>query len=209
MHIECHAVLGWAIGNFGQGDARLRRYCTLGALLPDVDGLSYAFGALTYSEYHHTFGHNVFTGLLFCALVTAQGRSWRALCLSFLSFGSHLLTDAWFSGWLLYLFWPFSRKGYLFDHAVDLAHPINLHLLYFSFALVLVLAWVYRRTPLELLSPALDALLVFSLRRRTLRCAVCAGRSNQLCSACGQPVCWSHATVGKGWRLRCPTCARS
>jgi len=39
MHLEPHAALGWVLGNIGGADRKLRRWCVLGALLPDVDGL--------------------------------------------------------------------------------------------------------------------------------------------------------------------------
>ena len=60
MHLEPHAALGWAIGNLGGADRQLRRYCVLGAILPDIDALSYIFGPQAYGRWHHTFGHNVF-----------------------------------------------------------------------------------------------------------------------------------------------------
>jgi len=90
-----------------------------------------------------------------------QMRSVRALLLSFLAFGSHLLADAEFSGWDLYLFWPFSTRGYSFPGAVGLEAPINTHLVYYSFVVVGLLALIYKRTPLDIFSPRLDQLHVF------------------------------------------------
>jgi len=206
VHIECHGMLGWAIGVVAKADVRLCRWCVLGALLPDLDSVSYLFGPEAYGKHHHTFGHSVFTGLLFCAAATAHCRSWKALGLSLLCFGSHLLTDAWLSGWLLYLFWPFSGKGCVFAHAVDLAHPVNLYLVYLSLVAPLALALVYRRTPIELLSPALDRLLVSTFSRATAVCHACGRKANLACARCAKPICSRHATIQRSWTVSCPDC---
>ena len=66
------------------------------------------------------------------------------------------MTDAQFSGWKLQLFWPFSNAGYLFSGAVGLDSPINAQFVYGSFVLAGVLAWLYKRTPLDMFSPELD-----------------------------------------------------
>ena len=41
MHLEAHAILGWALGNLPGGNPQIRRYCTLGAVLPDLDGIGF------------------------------------------------------------------------------------------------------------------------------------------------------------------------
>src|SRR5690242_12731004 len=109
---------------FRRADRQLRKWCVAGAILPDIDAIPFVFGAQAYGRWHHTFGHNVWLGVLFVAWVTYKCRSRRALLLSFLSFGSHLLTDAQLSGWPLQLFWPLSGAGYLFPRAVGLNSPI-------------------------------------------------------------------------------------
>ena len=111
MHLECHAALGWLIANAGGGDRRLRNYTVIGAVLPDIDAAPYVLGPYYYGLYHHTFGHNVFLWLLWALGGALACRSWKAGLLGLVAFGSHLLTDAYLSNWLLYLFWPFSRKG--------------------------------------------------------------------------------------------------
>ena len=108
MHIEAHATLGWLIANVGNSDQRLANYCVLAAVSPDIDAVSYLFGIETYSKYHHTFGHNIFFGLLLVAFISWRCRSAKATLLSTLCFASHLLSDAYFTRWELYLFWPLS-----------------------------------------------------------------------------------------------------
>ena len=201
-------MLGWAIGNFGGADRRLRNYCVVGAILPDIDAIPYIFGAKYYEHFHHTFGHNVFLGALFTFWVGWKCGTARAWTLAALSFSSHLLTDAHFSGWNLYLFWPFSRKGYLFPNAVDLSHPSNIQAMYAGFALTVLLAFLYRRTPMDIFSPKLDQLFISFFRRKNNRCHACHRRSNQLCAVCGQPVCFRHGLVGPNWETLCASCAR-
>jgi len=206
MHFEPHAVLGWAMGNIGGANRRLRAWCVIGAVLPDIDAIPFVFGAQAYGRWHHTFGHNVFLWAVFVGWVTFKCRSRRALLLSFLSFGSHLLADAQFSGWKLHLFWPFSNVGYLFSGAVGLDSPINTRLVYGSFALAGVLAWLYQRTPIDLFSAKLDQLLLSFFRRKRLCCGICHRPSNQTCSRCERPICIHHAAVRKHLVLCCPDC---
>jgi len=206
VHCEPHATLGWAIGNLGGADRRLRNYCVLGAVLPDVDAATYLFGPQAYGDWHHTFGHNVFLWAAFVAWVGWRCKSRRAFVLSGLSFGSHLLTDAQLSGWALYLFWPFSHKGYIFPTAVGLDAPINYWLVYVTPLVIVCLALLFKRTPIDVILPRLDRMLIASFQRKTLSCAVCAKGCNHVCDVCSQPICISHATVKKGLRLICPSC---
>lgn len=206
MHFEPHATLGWAIGNLGGGDRRIRNYCVLGAVLPDIDAAAFLFGPQAYGDWHHTFGHNVFLWAAFVGWVGWRCQSWRAALLSTLSFGSHLLADAQLSGWLLYLFWPLSRHGYLFPGAVGLEAPLNLWLVYLSPVVILILAVLFKRTPIDIVSPKLDGLFTAFFRARPLRCRTCDRRCNRHCDACGEPTCGRHATIAKGFHLLCPTC---
>jgi len=206
MHFEPHAALGWVIGNFGGADRRLRKWCVIGAILPDIDAIPFLFSAQAYGRWHHTFGHNVFLWGLFVSWITFKFRSKRAFLLSFLSFGSHLLTDAKFSGWLLQLFWPFSKAGYLFRGSVSLSAPINTYMVYYSFVVVGILALLYQRTPLDIFSAKLDRLFLSFFQRSPFSCSICQRSTNQICSLCGRPVCMRHCTVKRNIRLVCPEC---
>lgn len=206
MHLECHATLGWMLGNLAGVDRRVRNYATIGAILPDIDALPYVFGPYYYGLLHHTFGHNIFLCLAFGAFGWFKFRSWRAALLGLVSIGSHLLTDAYLSNWHLYLFWPVSAKGYLPAHSLELTSPVNTWLVYSIPLVLLVAALVWKRTPLEWISPRLDQLFIAFFRRKPLACATCSKPANLACDACGGPVCPSHLQVGKGWRVLCPRC---
>ena len=209
MHLEPHATLGWAIANIGGADRQLRKWCVIGALLPDIDGLPLIISPQAYGHWHHTFGHNVFLWALFVAWVTWRCGSWRAFLLSFLAFGTHLLTDAQLSGWPLQLFWPVSHSGYLFRGAVGLSSPINTNLVYLSFVVVGLLAVVYKRTPIELFSARADRLLISLFQKKLLSCSICNRPSNQICSQCERPICVRHTSVQRHLMLLCPNCARN
>jgi len=206
MHLEPHAALGWAIGNLGGGDRRVRNYCTAGAVLPDVDAVAYLFGPQAYAQWHHTFGHNVFLWMAFTGWVAWRCQARRAAFLAFLSFGSHLVTDAQFSGWKLYLFWPFSRAGYVLPGALGLEAPINAWLVYASFVAVGALALLYKRTPLDLFSPKLDALLLSFFQKRDQQCAKCGRACNRICDRCGSSICFRHGSIHRGLQVLCPGC---
>src|SRR5437762_14238009 len=128
MFGQTHAGLGWVIGVAAPtSDRRLRIWCTAAALLPDVDALAILAGKEYYDRFHHTFGHNIFTGLL-CVGAAAWAfrrsptRAWlAAIGLVALCFASHILTDMKLSGWELYLLWPFlPHKGFEFHPNLQL-----------------------------------------------------------------------------------------
>jgi hypothetical protein len=208
MHLECHAALGWVIANIGSKDRRVRNYVVIGAVLPDIDALPYVIDPLYYGLYHHTFGHNVFLWALWSLWGVKKFRSWKAGLLGFIAFGSHLLTDAYLSKWFLYLFWPFSSKGYLPDSSLDLSSPVNTYLLYSTPLVLLVVALIWKRTPLEWISPKLDELFVSFFRKKNLACNVCDGGANISCEKCDKPVCPRHVQIVRPWRICCANCQR-
>ncbi|MFC1706094.1 ABC transporter permease [Planctomycetota bacterium] len=65
MHLEAHAGLGWILGTVPRGsDRRLRNSCVVAAIIADVDAVALLWGREAYDRWHHTFGHNIFLGLL-------------------------------------------------------------------------------------------------------------------------------------------------
>jgi hypothetical protein len=209
MHLECHAALGWLIANAGGGQRPVRNYVVISAILPDIDALPYLFGPDYYAVYHHTFGHNIFLWFLWSAWGVKRFRSWRAGLLGFIAFGSHLLTDAFLSNWSLYLFWPFSRKGFLPAHSLELSSPVNTYLLYSTPLWLLAAALIWKRTPLEWISPKLDHLFISFFRRKHAQCYFCDRGANLECGTCHQPICPRHLTVTSKWQMRCPSCRKS
>lgn len=206
MHLECHAMLGWVIGNLFSVDRKQRNYAVIGAVLPDIDAIPYVFGDYYYGLYHHTFGHNVFLWVAFSWFGLKYFRTWKAAWLGFAAFGSHIVTDAYMSAWYLYLFWPVSHQGFLPKHSLELRSPVNTWLLYTIPLQVAVAAWLWKRTPLEWISPKLDTLFLSFFQRKTDACSDCGHPANVACEQCGKAICPRHVNVRKGWRLICPSC---
>lgn len=65
MRLESHFALGWIAGAApSESDRLLRSCCVAAAVLPDIDGITALGGAEMFNRWHHTFGHNIFLGLL-------------------------------------------------------------------------------------------------------------------------------------------------
>jgi inner membrane protein len=208
MHLECHAVLGWILGNVSKGDRKLRNYATIGAILPDIDAIPYVFGPYYFGLFHHTFGHNLFLLMAFALYGRARFKTWRAAILGGAAVGSHFITDAYLSNWPLYLLWPFSEKGYLPATSLELASPVNTRLLYSIPLVLLACALIWKRTPFEWIHPALDDLVLGFFRKKNLACANCQRPANMTCDSCRKALCPRHINVRKGWRIACSDCRR-
>jgi hypothetical protein len=214
MHLEAHAALGWVIGNAGQNSRRVRNWCVAAAVIPDIDAIPYVFGPEAYGRWHHTFGHNLFLLIALSgaaawhcrARPAASGSSARAFWFTAAGFASHLVTDAFFSGWYLYLLWPVSSYGYLPEHHVGLEHPINVWLIYLGLVAVIGIGALRKRTPVDIFWPKLDAIIVGLFRSRPLSCSVCGRPGNQRCHQCGRPTCARHARLTRHADIVCPDC---
>lgn len=214
MHLEAHAGLGWLLGVVApSSDRRLRAWCVAAAVLPDIDTAAYLFGDVAYGNYHHTFGHNVYLGGACVALAAwshrgrGLGRVLLAAALVALSFASHLLADMKLSAYPVHLFWPLSRRGYEFSLNLGLAAPINTWLVYASIALAVLLAAAKGVSPLDLLSPKLDRIVLNTFRRKGLSCSTCGRACNERCDGCGASTCLRHGRV-RGWfRVSCRACS--
>ncbi len=208
MHFEAHAGLGWALGVLAPGsDRRLRAWVTLAAVLPDIDAAAYFWGDVAYTNYHHTFGHNVFLGALVAGAAAAHHpRRILAGAVTALSFGLHLVTDMKLSAYPVALFWPRSDRWYEFTPNLGLASPINTWLVYAGIALAVVLAFVKKVSPLDLVSPRLDRIVLGFFRAKTLTCK-CGRRCNEVCDGCAAPVCLRCGHVSLRFLVHCPDCS--
>jgi hypothetical protein len=213
MYLQAHAALGWIVGTAAPAtDRRLRNWCVLASCAPDIDAVAYVGGPLCFARWHHTFGHNVWLGLLLVGLAAwhHRDRAWgRSLLSAFLvafCFASHLFTDATMTGWSVMPWWPLSRQHYMWSNSWNLADPINLWAMAIGFAAVLPLALWKKSTPLDLLFPKIDAAFVNAFRRRTRSCHHCEAACSNTCDACAKPLCLRHGIIH--WRrgLLCASC---
>lgn len=164
MHIPTHILSGWCVGNLFALSPGQRLCCMIAAAAADVDGVGIVFGEEAYWALHHKLGHNVFFGLLLSAGLTISSRRRRGglFLLYLLLFHLHLLMDYFGSGpgWMIHYLWPADHRGW----KTDLAWPLSSWQNYLAFGVLL--AWTVliarkrRRTPLEMLAPRLDGILL-------------------------------------------------
>ena len=213
MYGQTHAGLGWVLGMLPpSSDRRLRAWCTLAAVIPDFDAGAMLLGMDAYVRLHHKPGHNVFFCTLFilAAYPFFHRRPLKertvAMALITLAIASHILTDMKLSGWEVYLFWPFSERGYGFQPILALGHPINLWMAGIFMTLPWLLALWKPVTPLELISPRLDRIFLNAFRKKPLGCAVCGASCNNQCDSCQKPACMKHARINWKFQIACPAC---
>ncbi|MBU1693861.1 MAG: metal-dependent hydrolase [Verrucomicrobia bacterium] len=158
MYFYAHAGLGWILAEAGRGDSRFRRAVFLAAIAPDLDALPSVLGWSITLNHHHVWTHNLLFSLVVSALAMwyCPGQRLRALVFTQIAFYSHFFGDYFFTTWPLSYLFPFSRCEFISDSAFHLWHPVN-QWLGLGFTLgALVLCVVFRRTPLEVLSPRAD-----------------------------------------------------
>lgn len=208
MHLEAHFGLSWLLAQ-ASSDRRVRGMTVLAGILPDIDAVSYLFGPEAYIAWHHVAGHNLAASVLLSALAAwaCRGRRLQAVILTQLAFHAHVLADMILTQYPVHFFWPLSNAEYLFPGAVWLGHPVNTALVYIALLVVIAAAFVWKRTPVELLHPELDRRLVrLFFERKTTSCEVCAKPANETCAGCGKTVCPRHGRIGSGFRVVCNDC---
>jgi len=212
MHFEAHAGLGWIIGQTGQINRKLRGLVLIAAVIPDLDAITYLGGAVFYTRYHHVIFHNLLFFVVysvFSAYLCRENRL-KALIYTQLALWLHFFGDYFFTLYPQQLFFPFSSKEFLYQGAVWLGHPINTLFAYGSYVVFIMVAFIFKRTPIELFSVNLDQRIVnLFFRRRLSTCAICKIKSNELCSHCGQPVCRKHGLLRKGFVIVCESCCNT
>lgn len=210
MNTEAHLAAGWVLAHCAPNTTRkFRGLITLAAVIPDIDALTYIGGERAYACCHHAWGHNVFFNFLVSLGCTylLRGRRLEAFVLSQLAFYSHYFGDYYFTRFPIQFFWPISTHGYIHSYRIGLDHPINIFLSYFSFVLMIAMAFVWKRTPIELVSPELDKRVVNLFRKKTLACHVCGKAANEHCAHCGQASCRWHSRITRRFQICCSGCA--
>jgi membrane-bound metal-dependent hydrolase YbcI (DUF457 family) len=210
VNTEAHLAAGWILAHAaGPEDRRFRTIVTLSAVLPDVDALSYVFGVEAYGHIHHHLGHNVFFSLLVSAASVwlYPKKRWKVFWFTQLAFYSHYFGDYFFTKFPLAYFWPASDAEFVYSYKIGLDHWINDLLSYLSFVVFIVMGIIYKRTPIEMISPELDRRIVNLFRAKPLDCHVCGGRANETCASCGRACCMRHGRIVRTFVVRCAACA--
>jgi inner membrane protein len=169
VHPASHILSGWCAANALPLGPRDRMLCMVAAIAADADALTRIAGQRAYEDYHHTLSHNALAGVVIAAALTAF--SVRRIVAAFtyiVLFHLHLLMDLIGSGrdWDIRYFWPFSNRAFTTSLAWDFDSWQNKLIGLALIALTFVIAWRWRRTPLEALMPSLDRQLVARFRRR-------------------------------------------
>lgn len=209
MNIEAHLACGWVLAHLGGNETRrFRGLVTLAAIAPDIDTLSYFWGPEAYSSIHHAWGHNIFFGLTFSAVSVAllPTRRWKVFIFTQLAFASHYYADYFFTRFPVKAFWPLYTHSYIYSYRIGLDHPINLFFSYLSMLLIVLVAWRFKRTPLEFISPQLDCRVVNLFRQKPLKCGICERSANETCTVCHRPVCMRHGRITGRFTIECKDC---
>lgn len=169
-----HALTGWVLAQ-PLADRKQRMVVTAAAVISDLDGVSLLFGVEAYQKWHHTFGHNLFFGLLLSALAAIYFRSVKVTTLVFISYHSHLFCDLLGSGtdWGIPYFWP------VHFHVTMFAPPFqweldswqNVAWTAICLSLTLYFGITKKRTPVELVSPRTDMKVCATLAHRFSKAA--------------------------------------
>ncbi|MFQ5847980.1 MAG: metal-dependent hydrolase [Candidatus Methylomirabilales bacterium] len=90
----------------------------LAALAPDIDVISYLWGAEVYSRFHHTFTHTIWGVMILAVALAGIERSWvrqipfpRLVALNLAGCSIHMLGDM-IALWPLQLLWPLSDQDF-------------------------------------------------------------------------------------------------
>ncbi len=207
-----HLQYGWMFAHWGQFDRRERAAIALAGAAPDLDGLPMFAGGDAYYRYHHILFHNVGTML---AVVPLAGilfwRRPRAWLMVGFAFATHVVEDYFTVPWDMLPWRPFSASVVNLDHYVA-AWTVQYVCQTAAMAfIVAVTVWIYLRhgrTPLEIISPAFDRLIVgYAVLPWRHRCAQCERRAHFRCAVCEKTFCAQHAKVTKRCDVDCGKCA--
>lgn len=183
MNPLTHLLVGWTVANSASLERRDRRIVTLAGVVPDIDGLGILIdltrnngdGDLTWWwALHHNLAHNLTTALLYSlAAILIATRRFATAGLAFLAFHLHLLGDIIGSRgpdgyqWPIAYLRPFSDTWQLsWRGQWELSAWPNIAITLVLLGWTLRIAWLRRRSPLEVVSPRADRALCRSLRAR-------------------------------------------
>ena len=214
MRPVAHLQYGWWFAhwrNFTRGE---RALIALAGAVPDLDGLTFLAGGDAFYRYHHILLHNLGAtmGVAFLTGLVFWRRRLVWLMIVF-SFTMHMVEDFVTNSWVQHPWLPFSSSGVnLSDYVPAWVAQGVFQALGVGFILG-TSVWIYirhRRTPLEILSPALDRLVVdYAVLPWANRCGYCRRRAHFQCDRCDRRVCASHGVIRRGLKVICRDCGGS
>jgi inner membrane protein len=183
MNPITHGLIGWSTAHLALGLSRRDvAFIVAAALAPDIDGLGLVAEVTTrgserpllwWSEYHHTFGHNLLFAVALSAAAWLVTRKAMVALLVFLNVHLHLLGDLVGARgpdgaqWPIPYLWPFWESLQLtvsWQWALN-AWP-NLLISLLLLAHLFWLAWARGVSPLGFISTRADRAFIKALRNR-------------------------------------------
>ncbi len=206
-----HLQYGWWFAHWGEFNRRERAAIALAGAGPDLDGLSFLGGSESFYRYHHILFHNLGSVLGVSILAgLALWRRPRVWLLVVFAFAMHVVEDYFTVSWDQYPWKPFASS------VVNLSSHLPgwwVQGVFQAFAVVFILAMtvlIYlrcQRTPIEILSPALDRLLVnYAVLPWRNRCSQCGRHAHFRCDRCGKTLCALHGKLAPRMQVRCASC---
>ncbi len=205
---------GWWFAHWADIHRRERAAIALAAAAPDLDGLSLFGGGDAYYRYHHILFHNA--GATLAVIPLAGIFFWKrplVWLLIVFAFAMHMVEDYFTVAWPMRPWEPFSAS------VTNLATHVPSWMVQGIFQLAAILfilgmtVWIYRRhhrTPLEIISPAFDRLIVgYAVLPWQNRCADCNHRAHFRCDRCDRAICANHGKITRGFNVQCKNCADS
>ena len=164
MNPITHAEISWIIANIPQNiTTRERGLIFLAGIICDLDGLGILFDINLYAKYHHILSHNLLFGIIISLIfpIFANKNKFLVGIFSFIAFHIHIICDLLGSGnWPIAYLWPFSKRFYYFKYHWGLFSWQNLLISIIAAFLILAIAIICKRTPLELISKNIDEKLI-------------------------------------------------
>lgn len=211
MSPVAHLQYGWWFAHWLQTNRRERAAIALAGAGPDLDGLSLFGGGEAYYRYHHMLFHNL--GATLAVIPLAGIFFWKRPVVWFMvvfAFGMHVVEDYFTVAWPMRMMEPFSATltnlgDYLSTFMVQGVFQIAATL--FILAMTIWIYLRYHRTPLEIISPDFDRLIIgYGVLPWRNRCRDCNLRAHFRCDRCGRTTCAQHGTVRQGFKVVCKKC---
>jgi len=213
MNFGGHLITAWLISRADALELRERRFITLMGVAPDIDAFS-VFAPALLGDWHRTFGHNIFFGLLaplLLFLFFPYRRSFKLLPFAYIAILSHYILDLIITGWWAFIpFWPIN------DYAIFTSKyiPEDIMKYYIQVGLEIILLFaviiIYIRTNvtfLEIISEGVDKFITnFITIPFKHHCEYCKARAFYRCSVCGKHICGRHLSLGKKLSPLCKQC---
>jgi hypothetical protein len=112
MNPATHGLVGLAVAAAFSRNLKDLLLIAACGIIADLDGIFLLFDIGLYHRIHHTFGHNLFFGIMLIAIIRlfATDKTRTIIC-GFLAYSLHLAGDIIGTNWSVMPLWPMSDWG--------------------------------------------------------------------------------------------------